>query len=145
MKRLLSHDYFARDRIDPATNQPFFRQDAKKRFDLEMCYVRKNYVSDPPGVDLYRKLHQIKGVNGAPNFQLYYCLRSSSALEGYHLHLRLCRKACAMGAGPRWHDALSNEFDFRWVLRALKSVVDRGVLSCVLPLPKFQRSLAETD
>jgi len=83
-----------------------------------MWYVRENYVSDPPGINLYVPLPQ-KMTTG---FVRYRCLRSSSALEGYHLHLRECAKSCAMGCGPRWSDILHNEFDWRWIVRAQKPV-----------------------
>jgi len=56
---------------------------------------------------------------------VYGCLRSSSQLEGYHLHLRQLRAAGAMSASPRHQDALMNAFDWRWIVRSL---VARGQL-----------------
>ena len=44
---------------------------------------------------------------------IYRCLRTSSALEGYHLHLRRCVDE-AWAAGEGWLDAVMNLFDFRW-------------------------------
>ena len=105
---------------DAETGQAFFRAGHKKRFDNEMRYVRKGYLSDHPDVELYVPKKKL-----ATGFVVYRCLRTSSPLEGYHLHLRETRKASSLKAGPRWHDVVMNEFDFRWIIRALKQ---RGAL-----------------
>ena len=81
----------------------------------------KGDLSDPPGVEMYRKLKTLKKTG----FVVYLCLRSSSQLEGYHLSLRETRKASGATAGPRWQVPVTNEHDFRWTVRAL---VARGVL-----------------
>ena len=57
-------------------------------------------------------------------FVIYYSLRSSSQLEGYHLSLRETRKASGASAGPQWLIPITNEHDWRWTVRAL---VARGV------------------
>jgi len=50
-------------------------------------------------------------------FILYRCLRTSSALEGYHVHLRRLIEYC-YAAGPAWIDALMSLFDFNWIVAA---------------------------
>ena len=54
-------------------------------------------------------------------FVLSRCLRSSSALEGYHAPFNDAMAACGHRAGLDWMEASSNEFDFRWCVRALRS------------------------
>jgi hypothetical protein len=76
------YDFF-KDLIDPATRRPFFNATHARRFTVEMRYVRKGYLSDPPGVDLYVPLK-----TASTGLVMFRCLRTSSALEGYHLHLR---------------------------------------------------------
>jgi len=48
-------------------------------------------------------------------------LRSTSQLEGYHLHLRLLLCACALSAGARLQDNLVKAFNFHWFVRALRA------------------------
>ena len=52
---------------------------------------------------------------------MYRCLRSTSQLEGYHLHLRLLLCACALSAGARLQDNLVKAFQFHWFVRALRA------------------------
>ena len=81
------YDFF-KELVDPATNKPFFIADHAKRFNNELRYVLNGDLSDPPGVEMYRKLKTLKKTG----FVVYLCLRSSSQLEGYHLSLRETRK-----------------------------------------------------
>ena len=53
--------------------------------------------------------------------QLYRTLRTSSAVEGYHLHLSRCLAAGAKSAGIHWIDAVRCEFDYVWTVRMLRS------------------------
>ena len=64
-------------------------------------------------------------------FQLYRCLRSSSALEGYQKWLRMLVEA-SNHAGPEWLDAVMNMFDFRWNVRAARAVglLDNEIHHC---------------
>lgn len=48
-----------------------------------MTHIQHGCMSDPPGVCMYYVVHRTK--EGLPT---YRCLRSSSQLEGFHLHLR---------------------------------------------------------
>lgn len=52
-------------------------------------------------------------------FQVYRTLRSTSQLEGYHLHLRLIIDPRGRHGSLRYKMAKINWFDFRWSLRAL--------------------------
>ena len=58
------------------------------------------------------------GVCKTTGFRVHRCLRSTSALEGYHLHLRASRDPRARHAGPRVQNAESIWFDWRWNIRA---------------------------
>lgn len=88
---------------------------ARQLFEKEMCYVAAGLLSDRPGIQHYMPLNKLK----CSNFQMYRCLRGSSHLEGYHLHLRSIRQAASSHASPRWLDALTSEFDLRWIVRQL--------------------------
>ena len=56
----------------------------------------------------------------ADGLQLYRTLRTSSAVEGYHLHLSRCLAAGAKSAGIHWIDAVRCEFDYVWTVRMLR-------------------------
>lgn len=53
-------------------------------------------------------------------------MRSSSALEGYHQHFDDAVASCAKNTGLRLYNAVTNQFDFRWTVRALTR-------ACILP------------
>tara|TARA_B100001093_G_C26847223_1_gene1023425 strand:+ start:2110 stop:3939 length:1830 start_codon:yes stop_codon:yes gene_type:complete len=53
--------------------------------------------------------------------QTYYCVRGQSALEAYHLYLRLCKSVMGNSAGPRWHDIQHSNFDWRWTIKNLRN------------------------
>lgn len=76
------YDFF-RDMVDPSTGRNFFNADHAKRFRHEMTYVRKGLLSDIPGMKMYIQTGTYKS-----GLARCFCIRSSSALEGYHLHLR---------------------------------------------------------
>jgi hypothetical protein len=59
---------------------------------------------------------------------IYRCLRGSSALEGYHAHLRRLLEHC-YSASDKTRDAIVNCFDFRFNVRAARaaSLFDPGV------------------
>ena len=73
-------------------------------------------LSDKPGVQLYyeKKMYQT-------GLQTYYCVRGQSALEAYHLYLRLCKSVMGNSAGPRWHDIQHSNFDWRWTIKNLRN------------------------
>jgi len=47
----------------------------------QLKYVAQGLLSDSPHIPLYLRLRKMLS-----GFQLYRCLRTSSALEGYHVH-----------------------------------------------------------
>jgi len=73
---------FFRPLVDPSTGRKFLILDHAKRFRQEMTYVRRGDLSDPPGMSMYISIGKYK--SGLPR---YFSLRSSSQLEGYHMHL----------------------------------------------------------
>ena len=56
----------------------------------------------------------------ADGLKLYRTLRTSSAVEGYHLHLSRCLAAGAKSSGIHWIDAVRCEFDYVWTVRMLR-------------------------
>ena len=115
---------------DPETQQPFFRAGHARRFETEIGYVREGYLSDHPDFALRgaeRFTPSTRAEETFPRyvpkkklstgFIVYRCLRTSSQLEGYHLHLRETRKASALKAGGRprgiepRHDAASTHVE----------------------------------
>jgi hypothetical protein len=50
---------------------------------------------------------------------VYRCLRSNSALEGFHAHIRRASDSCAKHAGPRVQHYRLNDIGFRWNVRSL--------------------------
>lgn len=81
---------FFRPLVDPSTGRKFFILDHAKRFRQEMTYVRRGDLSDPPDVSMYISIGKYK--SGLPQ---YLCLRSSSHLEGYHMHLNRVSPRCS--------------------------------------------------
>lgn len=77
---------FFRPLVDPSTGRKFFILDHAKRFRQEMTYVRRGDLSDPPGMSMYITIGKYE--SGLPR---YFSLRSSSQLEGYHMHLNRVR------------------------------------------------------
>ncbi|CAN0093589.1 unnamed protein product, partial [Laminaria digitata] len=105
---------FFKDLIDPSTSRSLFNSDHKKRFEHELTYVRRGDLSDPPGVAMYIKVGVYKS-----GLQKFLCLRSSSHLEGYHLHLRLVLCPGAVSASLRWQEAVTNHFDYVWSVKSM--------------------------
>ena len=110
-RRLLLVYYFFRDMDDPETKRPFFSGGIGKHGHLSICrrmlaIVAKGELSDHPTVPLY--------VGG-------FCLRTQSGLEGYHQHLEDDVTKAGKAAGLEWTEAATNEFDFRWTVRALRA------------------------
>jgi hypothetical protein len=70
---------------------------------------------------MYKYLRTLKS-NVAVKTSIYRCLRSSSALEGYHHYLRLFIGSLARATGQRMMDRSLrlHGFDCRWTLRAMR-------------------------
>ena len=108
-KLLLAYRYFC-ELDDPDTGRPFFSGGRGKTGHRSIClrYLRlvaKGELSDHPTIPLY--------VDD-------WCLRTQSGLEGYHQHFEECVLSVCKHAGLRWTEAATNEFDWRWIVRALR-------------------------
>eukprot|EP00611_Tribonema_gayanum_P023838 TRINITY_DN509_c0_g1_i2.p1 TRINITY_DN509_c0_g1~~TRINITY_DN509_c0_g1_i2.p1 ORF type:complete len:1113 (+),score=278.26 TRINITY_DN509_c0_g1_i2:813-4151(+) len=108
---------FFKDLMDPTHSRPFFNSDHAKRFLNQMKYVKAGFLSDPPGVCMYVKIKTL-----TTGLAIFRCLRTTSALEGYHVHLRQICIAGATAASPPWLESITNAFDFRWCVKALLRV-----------------------
>ena len=77
--------YFFKGMMDPSRPEhTFFVKDAWSIFLKEIKYVQKGYLSDRPGMNMYVFQRECTQTG----FIFYRGRRSSSALEGYHMHLR---------------------------------------------------------
>ena len=120
VRDLLAVYNFFKTLLCPESGRPFFASDHDKRIVLELSYVANGYLSDHPTIALYIPLRKL-----ATGLQIFHCLRTSSPQEGYHQHLNNAVVACGKHAGLRYTDAVTNEFDWRWVIKALRKA---GVL-----------------
>ena len=103
--------------------RPFLADGAAKVFTRQIAYVKKGYLSDPPGMDMYVELLQPPG--GSSKLTKWRCLRSTSALEGYHFHLARCMRENARGRSSERNMTLkTNYFDHRWSMDAAKRCGD---------------------
>lgn len=110
-RRLLLVYRFFRDIDDPETGRPFFSGGIGKNGHLAICrrmlaMVAKGELSDHPTIPLYVGR---------------FCLRTQSGLEGYHQHLENDVTKAGKAAGLKWTEAATNEFDWRWTVRALRA------------------------
>ena len=119
-RRLLTVYYFFRKMDDPETGKPFFTAGNEKICCHELSYVAKGEVSDHPTIEVYAPDRLL-----FTGLQIFFCLRTSSALEGYHQHFHDAVSKAAKAAGLQFTEAATNEFDFRWTVRALRR---RGLL-----------------
>ena len=101
-----------KDPARPTSN--FFVADAWAIFVKEIGYVQKGYLSDVPGMNMY----VYQRTCARTGYIFYRSRRSSSALEGYHLHLRAAQHPCAKSSGYKLETARTNLFDFAWNVRA---------------------------
>ena len=115
VRDLLAVYNFFKDLVCPESGRPFFASDHDKRIVLELSYVAHGYLSDHPTIELYALSRKL-----TTGLQTFHCLRTSSAQEGYHLHLYNAVSACGKHAGLRYTDATTNEFDWRWTIKALR-------------------------
>ena len=119
-RRLLAVYYFFRDLDDPETGQPFLSKGHELICRRELGYVANGDLSDHPTIPLYIKLYTT-----ATGLVISCNLRTSSGLEGYHQHLENAVAKCAKAAGLHYTNAVTNEFDYRWTVRAVRK---RGLL-----------------
>ena len=91
----------------------------------ELAYVKKGLLSDKPDVGLYMKRRMMDPENPDTSAVEWWCLRTSSALEGYHQALGLTCGPNEKSAGLSWLEPVTNEFDWRTTVKAL---VSRGGL-----------------
>jgi hypothetical protein len=78
------YEFFA-ELFDPSApdQRPFFVGHHANVFKNSMHYVSQGLLSDPPGMDMYLQVKVL-----STGLIVYRSLRSTSPLEGYHLHLR---------------------------------------------------------
>ena len=82
---------FFKDMKDPSRPEHnFLVADAWAIFVKEIGYVQKGFLSDLPGMNMY----VYQRTCARTGFIFYRSRRSSSALEGYHLHLRAAQHPC---------------------------------------------------
>ena len=109
--------FFFKDMICPETKRPFFAQDHSTRVVLELQYIAWGYLSYPPHHSMFVSMGKLN-----TGFEVFRTLASSSPLEGYHQHLNDAVTVQSKIAGLRYTEAVTNEFDWQWVGRALKQV-----------------------
>ena len=114
-RRLLMVYYFFRNMDDPETGKPFLTAGHEKICRHELTYVAKGEVSDHPTIEVYAPDRTL-----FTGLELFFCLRTSSALEGYHQHLHDAVVKSSKAAGLHYTQAVTNEFDFRWTVRGLR-------------------------
>jgi hypothetical protein len=102
---------------EPVTGVSFFNRKHAAIFKTGVSYVKKGYLSDKPGVTMYVPLRTL-----CTGLVVYRSRRQSSALEGYHLHLRLALSVLSRRAGSDLVEAVTNEFDFRFCVNALRKL-----------------------
>jgi len=101
----------------------FFNGDHLAIFKKQIRYVQLGLLSDPPERVMYVYVKTL-----TTGFEVYRCLRSTSLLEGYHLHLRRIIDMCARHASLRYKMAMINWFDFRY---SIKGLIYSGVLPSI--------------
>ena len=95
--------------------RPLYKQDPKDGtaalHDRIMKTVQMGYLSDSPGVQLYYRIRKT-----TKGWTQYKCARGSSALEGWHFHLRSALQGFTMGAALV--DAIVVELQVRWNMKS---------------------------
>ncbi len=133
-QRLLSVYYFFSKLKDPETGNDFFSPGHEAICRKELAYVAKGELSDHPTIPLYIQLRTTK-----TGLAISRCLRTSSGLEGYHQHLENAVSKCGKAAGQRYTEATTNEFDWRWTVRAVRKagLIPKWVHHYNLPLIEY--------
>ena len=93
--------------------QAFFVEDSWKLFLKECKYVQLGFTSDAPGMPMYAYLRTNKFGR-----DLYRCLRSNSAVEGWHNYLIRNSDFRAKAASPRVKNAYIRTVAFRFTVKA---------------------------
>lgn len=101
----------------------FYNGDHLSIFKKQIGYVQRGLLPDPPGRVMYVLVKTL-----TTGFEVHRCLRSTSLLEGYHLHLRRIIDMCARHASLRYKMAVINYFNFRY---SVKGLVSSGVLPAI--------------
>ena len=96
-----------KDIVDAKTEKAFFSNRALRVHKSTLKHIRRNCLSDIPGVSYYIQVG--KDRLGIP---LYKCIRGTSALEGFHQKLRTLVRGYSNS--PRFVRALMHEFIYRW-------------------------------
>jgi hypothetical protein len=101
--------------IDPGSGKSFLLGTWRSLLRTQLKYVAAGLLSDCPSVSMYMAMRKM-----ACGLIIYRCLRGSSALEGYHAHLRRLLEHC-YSASDETRDAIVNCFDFRFNVRAARA------------------------
>ena len=101
--------------IDPGSGKSFLLGSWRSLLRTQLKYVAAGLLSDCPSVSMYMQVGKM-----ACGLIIYRCLRGSSALEGYHAHLRRLLEHC-YSASDETRDAIVNCFDFRFNVRAART------------------------
>ena len=100
--------------VDPETKRFFFSPGWRSVLQKQLKYVARGLLSDNPFLSSY-----IKCGTMLSGFELSRSLRTSSHLEGYHVHLRRLVEY-AYASGELWLESIINSFDFRWCVAAAR-------------------------
>jgi hypothetical protein len=103
--------------MDVESKKPFFSDATWKAVAGVLMHVRKGCVSDVPGLPLYYRVGN-----------KLYCTRGTSALEGFHYHLR--RALHAHQVSPLMAHLTIAEFVRRWNMRMLHRKRGAFLSSC---------------
>ena len=88
---------------DADTSEPLFSDKTRRAFDNLVAHAAEGCMSDPEGVSMYYK---------SPTSSSLHCIRGSSALEGFHFHIR--RLVGLFNMSPDLLHALMIEHVFVW-------------------------------
>lgn len=97
-----------------SVSEPFLSKGHESICRRELGYVAKGDLSDHPTIPLYATLRTT-----ATGLVISRNLCTSLGLEGYHQHLNDAIKRCAKASGLKFTDTATNEFDWRWSVRAV--------------------------
>ena len=127
VQNLLDLYVFFKDMKDPETGGDFFAPNHEEIFLKELKYVQQGLLSDRPNMSMYQQV----GVHET-GLKKYRCLRTSSPLEGYHMHLFAAIHPAASHMHGRAQTVRSNLFDFAWNVKAgIKANVLHEAAGCM--------------
>jgi hypothetical protein len=93
--------------VDAKRGTKFFCKKAWNLYKVTLRHIKKDCLSDMPGVSYYIRLGEDS--NGIP---LYKCIRGTSALEGFHQKIQKALRG--FSSSPRLAIAILHEFIYRW-------------------------------